>query len=210
MKISIRTVLVTALLVFLTFGAVQKAGAQNDLALKTNLLHDATASFNLSAEYAMASKWTIQLGGAVRLFDAYNVMLNHWLVRPEVRYWLCEDFNGFFVGGYGMAGVVNAGHLWDLSAIYHRFPNLKNFLLKDASVFSAGATGGYDWILGRHWNLELAFSLGYMFVKGDEYNLSVDDNGKYYLAEDAKPLLTGSIFDYTGPTALSVSIVYLF
>lgn len=180
--------------------AAQEARAQNEFALKTNLLHDATASFNLSGEYAMATKWTIQLGGSLRLFDAYDVMLNHWLVRPEVRYWLCESFNGFFVSGYAMTGQVNAGHLWDLSSIYYRFPNLKNYLLKDAMVVSAGAGIGYDWILSRHWNLEAAVSLGYMFIQGDEFDL--DDL--------STPLLEDSIFDYTGPTGLSLSIVYLF
>lgn len=196
MRISIRTVIVTALLML---GAVQKAGAQNEFALKTNLLHDATASFNLAAEYAVASKWTIQLEGAVRLFDAYDITLNHWLVRPEMRYWLCESYNGFFISGYAMTGMATVGRLWDFSPVYYRFPNLKNFLLKDATLVSAGLGIGYDWILGRHWNLEAAFSLGYMFVQGDEYH-----------TEDDTPLLTGSIFDYTGPTGLSLSIVYLF
>ena len=179
---------------------VQEMRAQNDLALKTNLLHDATASFNLAAEYAMAPKWTIQLEGSIRIFDAYNVTLDHYLIRPEVRRWFCEDFNGWFLSAYMMGGKASVGRLWDLSQIYSRFPNLKNFLLKDATLASLGFGGGYDWILSRHWNLECALSLGYMFVKGDEYDVN-------YLST---PLLEGSIFDYFGPTGFSLSIVYLF
>ena len=180
--------------------AAQEVRAQNDFALKTNLLHDATASFNLAAEYAMAPKWTIQLEGSVRLFDAYNVTLNHFLLRPEVRRWFCEDFNGWFLSAYMMGGKASVGRLWDLSSIYGRFPNLKNFLLKDATLASLGVGGGYDWILSRHWTIECAVSLGYMFVKGDEYDLE----------DTTTPLLEGSIFDYLGPTGLSLSIVYLF
>ena len=174
--------------------------AQNEFALKTNVLHDATASFNIAAEYAMVPKWTIQLEGSIRLFDAYNVTLNHYLIRPEVRRWFCESFNGWFLSAYMMGGKASVGRLWDLTTIYDRFPNLKDFLMKDATVASLGVGGGYDWIISRHWNIECAMSLGYMFIKGDEYDL--DDM--------SAPVLTGSIFDYAGPTGLSVSIVYVF
>ena len=179
--------------------AVHEARAQDEFALKTNLLHDATASFNLAAEFAMSPKWTVQLEGSIRLFDAYNVTLDHYILRPEVRRWFCENFNGWFLSAYLMGGKASVGRLWDLSSIHNRFPNLKNYLLKDASLASVGVGCGYDWILSRHWNLEAAVSLGYMFIQGDEYDLN-----------DPVPLLEGSIFDYTGPTGLSLSIVYLF
>ena len=78
---------------------------------------------------------------------------------------------------------------------------LDSFLLGDALLLSAGVGAGYALILSRHWNVELEGSLGYMYVKGDEYD---------YYDREAGPLLRGSIFDYAGPTALRVNIVYLF
>lgn len=185
----------------LTLMAVQETEAQNTFALKTNLLHDATASMNLAGEYAFAPKWSVQLEGSLRLWDAYGFTLDHYIVRPEARYWFCERFNGFFASAYVLGGKATVGHFYDFSKIYRRFPNLDYFLLKDATLLSGGVGVGYDLILSRHWNVEFAGSLGYMFVKGDEYD---------YYDQDAGPLLTGSIFDYVGPTALSVSIVYLF
>lgn len=185
----------------LTLMAMQEAGAQNTFALKTNLLHDATASVNLAAEYAFAPKWSVQLEGSLRLWDAYCSTLNHCIVRPEARYWFCERFNGLFASAYLLGGTATVGHFYDFSRTYRRFPNLDSFLLKDALLLSGGVGIGYDLILSRHWNVEFAASAGYMYVKGDEYD---------YYDQDSAPLLQGSIFDYVGPTALSVSIVYLF
>ena len=193
--------LTIALAALLTLMAVQEAGAQNTFALKTNLLHDATASLNLAAEYAFAPKWSVALEGSLRLWDAYGFTLDHCIIRPEARYWFCERFNGFFASAYLMGGQATVGHFYDFSRIYSRFPNLDSFLLKDALLLSGGVGLGYDLILSRHWNVEFAASAGYMFVKGDEYD---------YYDQDSAPLLKGSVFDYVGPTALSVSIVYLF
>ena len=193
--------LIIALAALLTLTAVQKAGAQNTFALKTNLLHDAAASVNLAAEYAFAPKWSVSLEGTLRLWDAYGFTLDHCILRPETRYWFCERFNGLFASAYLMGGQATVGHFYDFSRIYSRFPNLDSFLLKDALLLSGGVGIGYDLILSRHWNVEFAGSLGYMFVQGDEYD---------YYDQDSAPLLKGSIFDYVGLTALSVSIVYLF
>ncbi len=190
--------------------AVFAARAQDVVALKTNLLHDATASANLGVEVGIGDRWTVEAAASARMFDAYGIMLDHVIVRPELKYWFCEKFNGLFVSAYGMGGRVEAGHFWDFSQYYERFPNLKTFLLKDADMLSMGVGIGYDWILGRHWNLEAEMNLGYMYLCGDEYYLSQDADGKYYLPDDAEPLLKGSIFDYVGPTRLSLSIVYLF
>ena len=193
--------LIIALAALLTLTAVQEAGAQNTFALKSNLLHDATASVNLAAEYAFAPKWSVALEGSLHLWDAYGFTLDHCIIRPEAHYWFCERFNGLFASAYLMGGQATVGHFYDFSRIYSRFPNLDSFLLKDALLLSGGVGLGYDLILSRHWNVEFAGSLGYMFVQGDEYD---------YYDQDSEPLLKGSIFDYVGPTALSVSIVYLF
>lgn len=64
-------------------------------------------------------------------------------------------------------------------------------------MLGLGIGGGYDFILNRHWNLELEAGLGYIYTIGDEY-------------DGTTLLLKGSEFDYVGPTKLAVSIVYLF
>ena len=190
--------------------AAAPAGAQNKFALKTNLLHDATASVNLAAEYAFAPKMSIELSGSYNGWVVKDIRLQHMLVQPELKFWFCERFNGAFLDVHALAGTATLGSFYDFSQHYRKFPNLQTFLLKDALVLGFGGGIGYDWILSRHWNVEVELGLGYMFTKGDEYVLSTAADGSHYLPDDAIPVLEGSIFDYLGPTKLALSVVYLF
>ena len=190
--------------------AALPSGAQTHWALKTNLLHDATASVNLAAEYAFAPKMSFELSGSYNGWVVNDVRLQHMLVQPELKFWMCERFNGAFIDVHGIAGKATLGCFYDFSQHYSRFPNLKTFLLNDATVLGLGGGIGYDWIISRHWNVEVEMGLGYMFVKGDEYVLSEAADGTHYLPANAMPVLEGSVFDYLGPTKLALSVVYLF
>lgn len=175
--------------------------AQNTWALKTNVLHDATLSLNLAGEYAFAPQWSAELGASVNAWRSWGgSRLQHALLQPEIKYWTCERYNGWFISGNALGGWAALGNFWDFSKVTPRSPDLRNYLLKDALVLGIGVGGGYDFILSRHWNLEVEGAVGYMYVRGDEY-------------DDVNPpelLLKGSEFDYIGPTKLAVSIVYLF
>ncbi len=35
----------------------------------------------------------------------------HWMVQPEARYWLCEKFNGHFLGVHAHYADYNVGGL---------------------------------------------------------------------------------------------------
>ena len=198
------------LTIVLTLLGVGTLFAQNKVALKTNLLHDATASVNLGVELGIAPKWTVQLSGSYNGWTVNDMRWRHALVEPEVRWWACERFSGFFVGAHLLGGTAAVGNVWDFSQYGTAFPNLKDYLLNDAMLFGGGAVVGYDLVLGRHWNLEFELGVGYLYVTGDEYRLSTDADGKRYLPAGAQPVLKGSIFDYVGPTKLSVTISYLF
>ena len=59
------------------------------LAVKTNLLYDAALSPNLGLEAAVAPRWTIDLSGNLNAWDfSDNRKWKHYLIQPEVRYWL--------------------------------------------------------------------------------------------------------------------------
>ncbi|MBO4635073.1 MAG: DUF3575 domain-containing protein [Bacteroidales bacterium] len=191
MKARITTLLIACVL------AVGSLGAQNRWALKTNILHDATASVNLALEYSFSPHWSIELSGSGNYWALGEVNLKHLIVQPELRYWLCDRFNGWFLNAHAIGGYIPAfGGFWDFSQYYSRFPNLRTFFLRHAIVIGGGVGVGYDIILGRHWNLELEMGLGYMYVKGGEYF------NQRFLQE--------SVFDYVGPTRVGVTIVYLF
>ncbi len=179
--------------------AVGSLAAQNHWAIKTNAVHEATGGVNVAAEYAFAPKWSMELSGSVNMWDLPDgFRLKHAIVQPAVRYWLCDRFNGWFFGAHLTGGIApEVGGLWDFSKYYSKFPNLKKFMMKDAFMMGAGVSTGYAFILGRHWNLELEFGLGYTYIRGDEYS-------------DNVLLLKGSQFDYIGPTRLGITIGFLF
>ena len=192
----------------LSLGSVS---AQDRFAIKTNFLHDATASVNLGIEVGLAPKWTAAVEGSVNM---WNPSLNHWFVSPEARYWLCKRFSGHFFSLHGNVGMASVGGFEgaDFATTYdfHRFPNLESFMLKDAFVYSIGVGYGHAFVLGRHWNLELEACVGYLCARGDEYELKKDAKGRPYIPENSIPVLEGSVFDYIGPTKLACSIVYIF
>lgn len=71
-------------------GVVHLASAQK-AAIKTNLLYDATTTFNLGAEFALSPKWTLDVSGNYNPWTfSNNKKWKHWLVQPEARYWFCN------------------------------------------------------------------------------------------------------------------------
>ncbi|MBR5404301.1 MAG: DUF3575 domain-containing protein [Bacteroidales bacterium] len=192
MKARIIAILIAALI------SVGTLGAQNRWALKTNVLHDATMSVNLAVEWGFAPHWSAEVSGSVNWWQPAEMSLQHVLVQPELRYWFCDRFSGWFVDAHAIGGYTpSVGGFWDFSQYYEKFPNLKTFYLQNAKMLGGGVGFGYDFIISRHWNLELEMGLGYMFVKGDEYS-------------DGVRILQGSKFDYVGPTRLAVTFSYLF
>ena len=125
------------------------------VAVKTNLLYDATATINAGIELGLAPKWTLDVSGNFNGWTmSHDRKWKHWLVQPEARYWFCDRFAGHFLGFHALGGQYNVGHLKN---------NIK-FLGKDFSKLSdsryqgwfigAGIAYGYAWVLNKHWNLE--------------------------------------------------------
>ena len=81
--------------------------------LKNNLVYDALLTPNLSVELSLGKKWTLDTQVGMNFFfyesDAtaggYKTRKwSHWLVQPEIRYWTCETFNGWFLGLHAHGG----------------------------------------------------------------------------------------------------------
>ena len=82
------------------------------IALKTNLLYDATTTLNLGLELDLARSWTLDLSGSLnpwKFKDDKKFRL--WMVQPEARYWFCQKFNGHFIGFHAMGGQFNVGNV---------------------------------------------------------------------------------------------------
>ena len=77
-------------------------------AVKTNALYWATSTPNLGFEVGLAKKLTLDISGNYNPWKfGDDRQIKHWLVQPELRYWLCERFNGSFFGLHGHYGEMN-------------------------------------------------------------------------------------------------------
>lgn len=171
------------------------------LAVKTNLLYWATLSPNIGVEWRIAPQWTAEVTGGFNLIKwNSDLRYNHWLVKPEVRYWLCRPFDGHFFGVHGIAGKFRVSDM-----IFDRmFPlGFTKKLEKDKVYqgwgYGAGIDYGYQWAIGKRWNLEAAIGVGYMRFEYDRYTLY--DDCKSCHGRDPR--------NYFGITKLGVSLLYI-
>lgn len=164
--------------------------------IKTNLLMDATKTVNLGAEVGVSKKSTIDLYFNYNPWKKNNYkMFKQLSFQPEYRYWFCERFNGHFVGAhlhggiYQAAGIDMPWGIWD---------ELEDNRFK-GHFYGLGVSYGYQWLLGRHWNLEANIGLGYARVKYEKYPCitCADKEGEGHK-------------NYLGPTKAAVSLIYLF
>lgn len=188
--------LLFALALFFT----QEVKAQQ-VAVKTNLVYDATANVNAGIEVGLAKRWTLDVSGNLNAWDmSHGRKWKHWFVQPEFRYWFCDRFSGHFIGMHLHGGQYNVGGL----------KNSIEFLGTDFSKLGdhrfqgwfagAGLAYGYTWILGRHWNLEAEIGFGYSYTKYDKYECV----GCGRKVEEDKD------HNYVGPTKAAINLVYLF
>ena len=123
-----------------------------DIAVKTNLLYWSSTTPNLSLEFGLGKRTTLDLTGAYNpwtLNKDKNKKIKHWMVMPEFRYWLCERYNGHFFGlhsGYAFYNISGVRiPFQSKSTKDHRYQGWATGL---------GLSYGYSWILGKRWNLE--------------------------------------------------------
>ena len=65
------------------------AAKAQTVAVKSNILYDATATVNLGAEIAFNRHWSLDISGNYNGWDvASDKSWQHWMVQPEARYWL--------------------------------------------------------------------------------------------------------------------------
>ncbi len=182
------------ILLVLTVGSAFSLSAQR-AALKNNLIYDATLTPNLSLEIGLAPKTTLDLGAGYNPFTFDdNKKFKHWLAQPELRFWACERFNGFFFGIHAHGGEFNVGGI-DLP--FGLFEALETNRY-EGYFFGAGISIGNQWVLGKRWNLEASIGAGWARYHYDQYECA--DCGEW-LGQDMKK--------YFGVTRATLSLVYL-
>lgn len=171
------------------------------VAVKTNLLYDASATMNLGFEFGLSAKWTLDISGNYNPWTfSNNQKWKHWLVQPEARYWLCDRFNGHFFGFHLHAGEYNVNNFNPHIKIFNS--DLKK--IRDNRFqgwfLGAGVAYGYTWALNKHWNVEAEIGIGYAFTQFD----------KFECGKCGEKLENNKTHHYFGPTKAAINLVYVF
>lgn len=174
----------------------------NSVALKTNLLYDATATVNLGLEFSLARKWSLDVSGNYNSWSfSEGKRWKHWMAQPELRYWFCSNMGGHFVALHALGGQYNVGkvNLDFLRFLGNNFLEFKDY--RHQGWFGGGGIGyGYSWLLSEHWNIEAEIAAGYVYTKYDLFEC----------AGCGKKVKTDLKHNYFGPTKAAVNLIYVF
>lgn len=186
--------LFSAFLFLLLFSAipVRSQNYQPTIAIKSNLLYDATGTFNLGAEFRLGNKMSLDvpLNWNPWQFSG-NRKWKHFLVQPELRLWTKETFSGHFFGLHAHYAYYNIGNLPK--------PFSENMRENRYQGWAAGAgiSYGYRWNFNHNWGLEATVGVGYAYF----------DYDKYDCVRCGKKLKSDTRH-YFGPTKAGVSLIY--
>lgn len=159
-------------------------------AIKTNALYWATTTANLGFEVGLSKKLTLDVSGNYNPWEfANNKQIKHWLVQPELRYWLCERFYGHFFGLHAHYAEANVSNLNIFGLGDYRY---------QGNIYGAGISYGYQWILNKRWSMEATVGVGYARLNFDKYNCGTCGSK---IGKEHK--------NYFGPTKIALSIIYV-
>lgn len=168
----------------------------SQMAVKTNFPMDALRLPNIGAEIGLAKKWTIDASFYYNPWKFSDTKQHKLLlIQPELRYWLCDKFNGHFFGLHLMGGSYNTMGfqppfgLWD---------DMDTFRYK-GRFYGGGLSYGYQFILSKHWNLETTLGFGYNYV-----------TYRKYICKNCGRQIDKGNKNYVGPTKAAINLIYLF
>ena len=199
----IRKIAITLALV-LTFGL---AATAQRVALKHNFAYDALLTPNLSLEFAMGNKFTFdtRFGWNSFVFNLDHKSPNysetkwaHWMAQPELRYWFCDVFNGWFLGLHGHVGQMNVGKV---NIPYPLILENKESVMKNHRYqgwfYGGGLSLGYQWVLSTRSSLEFSLGAGYARVLYEKSSCT------RCAPKDGK-----GVANYVGPSKATISYVF--
>lgn len=165
------------------------------IGVKTNIIYWATTTPNLGAELAVSKKLTINVSGGYNPWEFNNQKkIKHWLIQSELRYWLCEKFEGHFLGIHVQGGEYNVGAINFLV-----FGNNTKDYRYEGYFVGGGIAYGYQWVLSSRWNLEATAGFGYNYFKYD----------KFYARKNEVYINTFSRPNWWGPTKIALNFIYI-
>lgn len=168
-------------------------------------MYDATATFNLGAEFKIKDKQSLEIPLNYNPFTFSNGRKwKHFLVQPEYRWWTKETFRGHFFGAHAHYGIYNVGGLPSMFSQNMQDNRYEGWLV------GAGASYGYRWNFSDHWGMEATIGVGYAYLKQDKYPCvkcgeKKGDRSRHYVG----PTKVGLSVTYTLGKKKSVAPVYV-
>jgi hypothetical protein len=175
---------IIALLLVLTVQQAAEAQSSSDesvqlprIALRTNLLYDATLSPNLGVDVRVDSAWTVGLLTGINAWDidkTENKKWRHALFSLRARKYRDSLFHKGYFEGDLIYSHFNVGNTKIPFGIYKGVQDRR----LQGDLVALGGKYGYSWILARHWRIEAeaGVAVGYAWFK--EYDC--DHCGTYY------------------------------
>ena len=150
---------------------------QPRVALRTNLLYDATLTPNLGMDVRVDSLWTVGLLAGVNAWDidkAKNKKWRHMLFSLRARKYRDSLFHKGYFEGDLIYSHFNVGNTKIPFGIYSAVKDRR----LQGDLVALGGKYGYSWILSRSWRIEAeaGVAVGYAWFK--EYEC--DHCGTYY------------------------------
>ena len=165
------------------------------IAVKTNLLYDATTTLNVGVEGRLSPRWTLDVSANWNPWTfSDNKKWRQLAIQPEARYWLCSPFAGHFIGANVLYSHYNAGGVKFPLGV---FPSLESHRYQ-GDLGAVGLVYGYSWMLpGKRWSIEGVVGIGYGITHYSKYACEVCGSK---MGEDTRGVFM--------PTKLAVSVVY--
>lgn len=136
-------------LLMILFCCIFHSSYSQKIALKTNALLWATVSPNLSAEFVVSHNMSLDLSASFNVWSPYSgIKMDHVAVSPELRYWFGRPMSQHYLG---------------LTVLYTNYDMGYKGTLYDGQALGGGISYGYNFVLGKHWNLELTAGIGAVF-----------------------------------------------
>ena len=146
--------------------SADRVGAQT-VALRNNLLYDATLTPNLGADIRVDSLWTIGALVGLNAWDInkdQNKKWRHLLIAPNVRRWLNDTlFHKRYIEADLIYSHYNVGNTKIPFGLYKAVQDRR----LQGDLIALGGKYGYSWILARHWRIEAeaGIAVGYAWFK---------------------------------------------
>ncbi|MGV8090940.1 MAG: DUF3575 domain-containing protein [Mangrovibacterium sp.] len=175
-----------------------------EVALKTNLLYDATTTVNSGVELGLGERTTLDVSGSFNPWTfSDNRKMKLWLVQPEFRIWNCTRFSGGFWGIFAHYAQYNFGGMlpwgFDSGKMFGVIENkqISNYRY-EGWLAGGGVSYGYHWILGKRWGFEATIGVGYAYLQYDKFR-----------CEKCGKKLGNESNHYFGPTKAGITLIYM-